>query len=292
MAVAAAAVSLSVGDGGVGLNASTAAAAAAEDLPSNMTEMEMMEDFVRTMVEDWRYQVRIMHTALHMHVYIISIRINIPIQARVSPPSYVFIILLYASLILFGATGNLLVILVVVRNRAMRTARNVFIVNLAVSDLMLCLITMPLTLVEILYQTWQVCIYCIIQNKTCERQVNNLNVPLGKFEMRNHARLSQKAELLLDRLPLSNFLTHTHMPQCLKRPNANSYVSGHVCVHFIRFKHVEKTILLALQVERGNSETPARQSSVFSSLAPHAVLCFRLLVLPNGDAFALWERAE
>ena len=31
-----------------------------------------------------------------------------------------------------------------------------FIVNLAVSDLMLCLITMPLTLVEILYMTWQV----------------------------------------------------------------------------------------------------------------------------------------
>ena len=46
---------------------------------------------------------------------------------------------------------------VVARNAAMRTARNVFIVNLAVSDLMLCLITMPLTLVEILYQTWQVC---------------------------------------------------------------------------------------------------------------------------------------
>lgn len=46
--------------------------------------------------------------------------------------------------------------LVLCRNPAMRTARNVFIVNLAVSDLMLCLITMPLTLVEILYMTWQV----------------------------------------------------------------------------------------------------------------------------------------
>ena len=37
----------------------------------------------------------------------------------------------------------------------MRTARNVYVVNLAISDLMLCLITMPLTLVEILYLTWQ-----------------------------------------------------------------------------------------------------------------------------------------
>jgi neuropeptide Y receptor len=74
----------------------------------------------------------------------------------VSNIPYYSIIALYVSMILFGATGNLLVILVVVRNAAMRTARNVFIVNLAVSDLMLCLITMPLTLVEILYQTWQV----------------------------------------------------------------------------------------------------------------------------------------
>jgi uncharacterized protein (DUF2062 family) len=36
-----------------------------------------------------------------------------------------------------------------------RSFRNVFVVNLAISDLMLCLITMPLTLIEILYVTWQ-----------------------------------------------------------------------------------------------------------------------------------------
>ena len=95
-------------------------------------EMLVLESFIRSMVEDWRY------------------------QARVSSGPYAVLVLLYASMILFGAVGNLLVILVVVRNAAMRTARNVFIVNLAVSDLMLCLITMPLTLVEVLYQTWQV----------------------------------------------------------------------------------------------------------------------------------------
>ena len=95
-------------------------------------EMGILEDFVQTMVEDWRY------------------------QARVSPVPYGLLVALYASMIIFGALGNLLVILVVARNPAMRTARNVFIVNLAVSDLMLCLITMPLTLVEILYMTWQV----------------------------------------------------------------------------------------------------------------------------------------
>jgi len=48
-----------------------------------------------------------------------------------------------------------MVLYVVARVPSMRTARNVFVVNLAVSDLMLCLITMPLTLIEILYLTWQ-----------------------------------------------------------------------------------------------------------------------------------------
>ena len=87
---------------------------------------------IAKMVEEWRY------------------------QARVDDTVYGFLVALYACMIVVGATGNLLVIFVVIRNRAMRTARNVFIVNLAISDLMLCLITMPLTLVEILYMTWQV----------------------------------------------------------------------------------------------------------------------------------------
>lgn len=41
-------------------------------------------------------------------------------------------------------------IISVVRKPAMRTPRNMFIVNLAVADLLLCTVTMPLTLMEIL----------------------------------------------------------------------------------------------------------------------------------------------
>ncbi|XP_049862343.1 neuropeptide F receptor-like [Schistocerca gregaria] len=60
----------------------------------------------------------------------------------------------YSLLILIGAAGNSLVVCAVARKPAMRTARNMFIVNLAVSDLLLCLITMPLTLMEILTKYW------------------------------------------------------------------------------------------------------------------------------------------
>ena len=104
-----------------------------ENMNSNQDDvLKLYDDVIAKMVLDWRY------------------------QARVDDTVYGFLVALYACMIIVGATGNLLVIFVVIRNRAMRTARNVFIVNLAISDLMLCLITMPLTLVEILYMTWQV----------------------------------------------------------------------------------------------------------------------------------------
>lgn len=62
--------------------------------------------------------------------------------------------LAYAVLIVFGVTGNGLVCAVVARKPSMRTGRNVYIINLAVADLLLCLITMPFSLVEISVKFW------------------------------------------------------------------------------------------------------------------------------------------
>ncbi|XP_075148671.1 neuropeptide F receptor isoform X2 [Haematobia irritans] len=67
---------------------------------------------------------------------------------------YHVLITLYCVLIIFGAMGNILVVVAVIRKPMMRTARNLFILNLAVSDLLLCLVTMPLTLMEILSKYW------------------------------------------------------------------------------------------------------------------------------------------
>jgi len=41
----------------------------------------------------------------------------------VGPVPYALLVMLYAGMIVFGACGNVLVILVVARNAAMRTAR-------------------------------------------------------------------------------------------------------------------------------------------------------------------------
>ncbi|KAI9556686.1 hypothetical protein GHT06_016476 [Daphnia sinensis] len=73
---------------------------------------------------------------------------------RVNDLAFFCLVAAYCVLIIFGTIGNSLVVYVVARQPAMRTARNVFVVNLAISDLLLCLITMPLTLMEIRSYTW------------------------------------------------------------------------------------------------------------------------------------------
>ena len=69
-------------------------------------------------------------------------------------PTQVLLIVSFAILILFGATGNGLVCFVVARNPSMRTPRNIFIINLAISDLSLCLFTQPFNLMKVSMPKW------------------------------------------------------------------------------------------------------------------------------------------
>jgi len=60
------------------------------------------------------------------------------------------LISVYGIAILFGIMGNMVILYAILSNKKMRTPRNFFIVNLAISDLLLCSMTMPLTLWEVL----------------------------------------------------------------------------------------------------------------------------------------------
>nr|ALM88307.1 neuropeptide receptor A11 [Chilo suppressalis] len=53
--------------------------------------------------------------------------------------------ILYTMIFVLGVFGNVLVCYVVFRNRAMQTVTNLFITNLALSDILLCLFAVPLT---------------------------------------------------------------------------------------------------------------------------------------------------
>jgi len=55
--------------------------------------------------------------------------------------------LAYSAVFLLAVTGNVLVICVVCRNSSMHNVTNYFIVNLAVADLLVGLLCLPITLV-------------------------------------------------------------------------------------------------------------------------------------------------
>ena len=59
------------------------------------------------------------------------------------------LVTVYAIAIVVGFCGNILIMVAVLSRKRMRTARNVFIVTLAISDLILCVFTMPSTLWEV-----------------------------------------------------------------------------------------------------------------------------------------------
>ncbi|XP_053556810.1 neuropeptide Y receptor type 2 [Bombina bombina] len=67
----------------------------------------------------------------------------------------VILIIAYSSIILLGFVGNSLVIYVVIKFKTMRTVTNYFIVNLAVSDLMVNTLCLPFTLVYTLLDEWK-----------------------------------------------------------------------------------------------------------------------------------------
>lgn len=73
---------------------------------------------------------------------------------RLEPWAMVLLISVYLVLFSIGFFGNYLVVSTFFKSKSLRTARNIFIVNLAVSDLLLCCITIPFTLVEVFTIRW------------------------------------------------------------------------------------------------------------------------------------------
>lgn len=66
----------------------------------------------------------------------------------------VIFIALYCVIFVVGVTGNGVVVYVIVGNRSMQTPTNIFINNLALSDIMMCLLAVPFTPVSGLSHGW------------------------------------------------------------------------------------------------------------------------------------------
>ena len=68
-------------------------------------------------------------------------------------PFYTLVIVAYTVLVTVAGFGNSAVILVVLRRKEMRTARNIFIFNLALSDFLLAT-SIPFTVFDALTRAW------------------------------------------------------------------------------------------------------------------------------------------
>ena len=65
------------------------------------------------------------------------------------------LICIFLIVIILGFVGNNLVILVILLNKNMRTSNNLFILNLAISDLTLCVFSIPFNVYKTLRHTWK-----------------------------------------------------------------------------------------------------------------------------------------
>lgn len=66
----------------------------------------------------------------------------------------VLIYILYLIIFVVGLLGNVLVVFVVAQNRAMQTVTNCFIANLALSDILLCVLAVPFTPLYFFLKEW------------------------------------------------------------------------------------------------------------------------------------------
>jgi hypothetical protein len=61
----------------------------------------------------------------------------------------------YAVLFIFGTLGNVMVLVIIACNNEMRTVPNMYIINLAISDLITLITILPLSQAQLMSDTWQ-----------------------------------------------------------------------------------------------------------------------------------------
>lgn len=73
---------------------------------------------------------------------------------RLSDTAFYPLLIVYICLMISGILANGLIIWVVIHQRSRRQLHHLLMINLALSDLLLCVLTMPLTLMEISTFSW------------------------------------------------------------------------------------------------------------------------------------------
>ncbi len=75
-------------------------------------------------------------------------------QYTLHSPTTIVLISLYIPIFLLSLIGNGLVIFVVLRNQHMRRVKNLFLLNLALADLLVTLVCMPMVVGQTVFRLW------------------------------------------------------------------------------------------------------------------------------------------
>ncbi|CAF0809715.1 unnamed protein product [Rotaria sordida] len=75
------------------------------------------------------------------------------------------LLIIYAIIFLIGLVGNIMTIIIIKCNTHLRTPTNIYLLNLAVSDLMMLICNLPLEMIEIHFREWPLSImFCTLRN--------------------------------------------------------------------------------------------------------------------------------
>ena len=62
--------------------------------------------------------------------------------------------IIYVHIFVLGLVGNISIIFLTLKYRHLQSVQNIFILNLAISDVIVCLLSLPFTPVTNIYKTW------------------------------------------------------------------------------------------------------------------------------------------
>lgn len=128
-------------------------------------------------------------------------------------------ILAYMLIFSLCMLGNLLVCFIVLKNRQMRTVTNIFILNLAISDLLVGILCLPITLVDnLITGTWSFhfSISLHMQTPCCHLHEHSANHLSRRCHVTHHSILQESISCFNPKnCQLSKLFCHTQSPPVL-----------------------------------------------------------------------------
>lgn len=83
-----------------------------------------------------------------------SLELNSPSIREALEDNYCLIIFMFGMIVFLGTPLNLLEIYFIIKNKFHKDATSVYFLNLAVTDIVKCVIVIPFSLMSLLYENW------------------------------------------------------------------------------------------------------------------------------------------